>query len=467
MRTALFISHANPEDNAFAMWLGAKLSAMGYDVWADVLKLKGGQDWQRQLEEALREKSRKVLVVASPHSVAKQGVRNEIQIAHNVGQSIEDKQFIIPLRLAPFDAPFLIAHLQYIDFSAGWTAGLKELLDTLENTYQVSKTTSTTTQFWRDAHLRYSGTLLLEDETLTSNWLSIERVPRIVRYCDFKPGISIGHSQARIRSSQVPLVPFRRGFLTFEDMDELQAHFGSELPITAIDELGTDHFLAQGWQAHGIQDYVARNHFVDLCRQALDNFFRANRLAKFVMSNGRSVWWTPVGIRSEGFIAFDWNKTISGRRQIIGFSKKRKLFWHFGVSALARHWPIRHVRFRAHLIFTEDGRTPIYEARKMHRLRRSFAKSWRNARWRDMLLAFLSSVSTDKEAIVIPMSSRESLHLTLPPITFRSPVSMVGGEPPISEDQDDPDIPDSVEIPDGDDLDEVETDYNSDGKMMA
>jgi hypothetical protein len=36
-RQALFISHAAPEDNAFTLWLGAKLSALGYEVFADVL----------------------------------------------------------------------------------------------------------------------------------------------------------------------------------------------------------------------------------------------------------------------------------------------------------------------------------------------------------------------------------------------------------------------------------------------
>ena len=54
-RAAIFISHAAPEDNAFTIWLGAKLAAMGYEVWADVLRLKGGDDWQRKLESALRQ----------------------------------------------------------------------------------------------------------------------------------------------------------------------------------------------------------------------------------------------------------------------------------------------------------------------------------------------------------------------------------------------------------------------------
>ncbi|WP_230487985.1 toll/interleukin-1 receptor domain-containing protein [Novosphingobium sp. ES2-1] len=51
-REAIFISHASPEQNMFTLWLGAKLAAMGYEVWADVLRLKGGDDWQRKLEQA-------------------------------------------------------------------------------------------------------------------------------------------------------------------------------------------------------------------------------------------------------------------------------------------------------------------------------------------------------------------------------------------------------------------------------
>ena len=78
-RDAIFISHANPEDNEFTVWLGAQLTAAGYEVWADVLRLRGGQDWQRLLEDALRNKTCKVLLVGTEHGVRKQGVRNEIQ----------------------------------------------------------------------------------------------------------------------------------------------------------------------------------------------------------------------------------------------------------------------------------------------------------------------------------------------------------------------------------------------------
>ena len=47
-------------------WLGAKLTALGYEVWADVMRLRGGSDWSRDLEEALRLRAAKVLLVCTP-----------------------------------------------------------------------------------------------------------------------------------------------------------------------------------------------------------------------------------------------------------------------------------------------------------------------------------------------------------------------------------------------------------------
>lgn len=95
-REAIFISHAALKDNAFTIWLGARLSALVYEVWADVLRLKGDDDWQRKLEYALRHCACKILLVANPNAVHKQGARNEIQIASAVTRKLQDNVFIIP-----------------------------------------------------------------------------------------------------------------------------------------------------------------------------------------------------------------------------------------------------------------------------------------------------------------------------------------------------------------------------------
>lgn len=129
-RSSLFISHAS-EDNDFTMWLGSRLSGAGYDVWADVLRLKGGDDWSRVLEDALRNKAAKMLWVATRAGCVKQGVRNEIQIATDVMRKLGDDNFIIPLKLDDCEAPFQAVHIQWIDFRGGWGSGFAELLENL------------------------------------------------------------------------------------------------------------------------------------------------------------------------------------------------------------------------------------------------------------------------------------------------------------------------------------------------
>lgn len=273
-------SHAAPEDNAFTLWLGAKLAALGYEVWADVLRLRGGDDWQRKLEHALRHRAAKVLLVANPRAVDKQGVRNEVQIASDVAGKIGDQEFIIPLRLAAFEAPFLIAHAQYIDFQRGWAAGLAELLNVLDETYKVPRQGRDQSATWREVQL------------------------------------------------------------------------------------------------------------------------------------------------------------VHGR----------------AVTA-----PFRHVRVISRLIFTEDGQKPFEDAAKMHRLRRSFAKTWRNARWRDMLLAFLHWLADGGAEWRVPVSSDEALVLRLPPVTWMAPVSMpLDAEVPEMDDDDpsDDDEVDEFEEEDGSDAED-------------
>ena len=147
-RTALFISHATPEDNDFVRWLGAKLTALGYEVWADVMRLRGGCDWSRELEEALRRRAGKVLVVCTPTGLDKDGVRNEIEIASGLGKQLGDREFIIPLRLESYEAPFRIAQAQYVDFKGGWARGFAELADLLSQFSSLRKEPGRSTEAW-------------------------------------------------------------------------------------------------------------------------------------------------------------------------------------------------------------------------------------------------------------------------------------------------------------------------------
>ena len=422
-RTAIFISHANPEDNAFTLWLGAKLSAIGYEVWADIFCLSGGDDWQRRLEHALRCRARKVLLVANAKSVQKQGVRNEIQIASEVANMIDDHEFIIPLRLAPYKPPFLVAHAQYIDFRGGWSKGLAELLSTLEGTYNIPQTPKTSCSLWRDIQLLHAKEIANSPEPLMSNWLCIKRIPETIRYYNFDGGINHDHAQQKVKSAPWPTSKYRRGFLAFAPLDDLRDHFGSDLPLYVESELDTRQFVESGWPRLQMNLLDSRKIFSDLSRQATENLLRLKGLKAYKLSGKRLAWWIPIGIGPEGRIAFRWSQ-LSGSRQIQGKSERRSMRWHFGVSFTIYSSPIQHIRLISRLIFTIDGYEPIGNPKRMHRWRRSFAKSWRNDRWRDMLLAFLHWLGEGNDTILVPVSTDSELAFELPPISWIAPVSI-------------------------------------------
>lgn len=134
MRDMLFVSHANPEDNEFALWLTRRLSADGYSVWCDNTRLLGGEDFWRVAETAIRTRTYKFLYVLSKTSNVKDGPRNELQIAVNVAKTHKLHDFIIPLRVD--DLPYtemniLLTRLIAIPFEIGWASGYQQLLTKL------------------------------------------------------------------------------------------------------------------------------------------------------------------------------------------------------------------------------------------------------------------------------------------------------------------------------------------------
>jgi hypothetical protein len=417
-RQALFISHATPEDNAFTLWLGAKLAALGYEVFADILRLRGGDDWERVLESAIRDKTAKFLLVATPQGVQKQGVRNEITIAAQTGKKLSDDQFIVPLRLAPFDAPLQIAHAQYIDFSKGWAHGLSELLTLLDEVKIPHTNSAMNTGLWQGIQLKDARAIAAKPEQLISNWIAIESLPEQIYFYDFKSGISIGKAQKAIQEAPIPLAGFNRGFVSFAPLHQLQDYFGPDLPLERVSERATENFLNDGWYDLHLAARDARAKFTDITRQSFNGFFQAKGLKSFELASGRLTWWPTSAHATLKRQSFKWDDGPSGSRQIVGQSNKRGFHWHYGVTCWARTMPLRHIRVAGRVVFTSDGHSPIGNAKRLHRLRRSFCKSWRNDKWRDLLLAFWFWLSEGAKLVEVPMGEGAALRLTLPPMIF-------------------------------------------------
>ena len=369
------------------------------------------------LEDAIRSKAAKFLLVATPHGVQKQGVRNEITIATETAKRIVDKTFIVPLRLAPFDAPLLIAHAQYIDFSKGWAPSLSELLSLLSETVVPKALANANADIWRSVQLKDAHSISDASERLVSNWLPIESLPEQIFFYDFKGGISLGKAQKAIQESPIPIVQFNRGFLSFALIHQLQDWFGPDLPLDCIADTSIDDFLNDGWPDQHILTRDARAKFTDLVRRAMDAFFLAKGLHSFELASERLVWWPTANRASLKKLSFSWpDGGPFGLRQIVGRSKTGGFFWHYGVSCWARTAPVRHVRVAGRVVFTSDGASPLGDARRLHRLRRSFCKSWRNPKWRDLLLTFWHWLAEGASTLEIQMGEDVVMRLRLPPL---------------------------------------------------
>ena len=126
MRDLLFISHANPEDNEFTLWLALQLAKEGYKVWCDLTGFLGGEDTWRDIDKLIREKTAKFLYVLSRTSNVKIGSLKELQVAENIARDNELLDFIIPLHIDDLphrEINIQLARLNAISFDKGWPNG--------------------------------------------------------------------------------------------------------------------------------------------------------------------------------------------------------------------------------------------------------------------------------------------------------------------------------------------------------
>ncbi|MFN8529029.1 MAG: NB-ARC domain-containing protein [Anaerolineae bacterium] len=83
-RDGVFISYATGDGTAFAEGLRAALTAHHIDVWQDVIKLRGGDNWWQQIVEAITS-VKYVLMVLTPLALGRPTVQKEWRLARQEG----------------------------------------------------------------------------------------------------------------------------------------------------------------------------------------------------------------------------------------------------------------------------------------------------------------------------------------------------------------------------------------------
>jgi hypothetical protein len=118
-----FFSYAR-QDSAFVLRLAKELRDVGIDLWLDQLDIRGGQHWDRAVEDALQT-CQGMIAVLSPDALASHNIVDEVSYA------LEERKTIIPILLRPCTIPFRLRRVSYIDFTADYETGFSQLLGAL------------------------------------------------------------------------------------------------------------------------------------------------------------------------------------------------------------------------------------------------------------------------------------------------------------------------------------------------
>jgi hypothetical protein len=407
-RDVLFISHATPDDNEFVRWLGTRLTGYGYKVWADIFDLAGGTPFWISIEDAIRKKAAKVVMVVSHASCdpGRSGVRNEISVTDAVKKSLKDDGFIIPVRIddVPFaDLPIQIHQLNAIDFSKGWGAKLADLVDTLTKAGVPRVVTDLTAEFdrWRAASIRSDVVVERGEEPLLTSILPIVRLPEEISFYGYE-GENRKFEEV-VKGLPHPSAWHNRLLVSFAAAPEIQEHLPPEFTVALRAEAPFSAFL-EGTLTDPIGPHRrdASNAVVRMLRESFEQNLADRGLLRYEASAG-GVMFFPRGLLPDDRVTYINAKGRDTYKQVVGFSKVLNAHWHLGMRVVIRLDEPPSVRLRPFIVFTRDGKEPLKDADEMTKLRRRFCRSWFNHVWRPLFQAFYEFFGDRADAVRIDL----------------------------------------------------------------
>ncbi|MGD0461643.1 MAG: toll/interleukin-1 receptor domain-containing protein [Tepidisphaeraceae bacterium] len=407
-REAVFVSHANPEDNAFATWLTLRLAREGYKMWCDVVKLFGGDDFWRDVENAIRQNTRKFIFVTSRASNQKQGTLQELAVASGVASQLNDTGFIIPVKID--DLPFAEHNIQInrlvaIPFTNGWPEGLGSLLKALDEDAVPKPNAAGPASIasWWNSNRLNAQIVTKNPETLWTNWFPLKEMPKQL----FAWQVPL---DATLPAS-FPHPTYRYGdwLFAFANAEELIGK--AQSPTGGVgykikDYLTHDPPIRMGLKRHEVATTVKQ-----LLRRAWEKLAVERKLPLYDLSSARKTLWFPSGSVSGNTVTFIGVEGKKSRRDVCGYSTKTRLtgdkykrYWHFGLEAMPILFPSPALALKSHVVFTLDGNNINGDVKAQHRARRNQCKDWWNDKWRDLTLSAVAWLAQGSSAVRLPVS---------------------------------------------------------------
>ncbi|WP_128931676.1 toll/interleukin-1 receptor domain-containing protein [Bradyrhizobium zhanjiangense] len=430
-RSLLFISHANPEDNAAASWFATQLSLLGYDVWCEVKNAHAGESglWLKVQKKIENDAAKFIFILsnASRDFEKKQGVYKEVQAASNTKRD----NFIIPLRIEKLkgSVPIIISPDLHVD-SENWAHGLKELQERLikDGVPKARTPDYERIKSWWPAVSAREVLVKPDPCEIDSNVFPFQALPPYIHFLKVtSEGNRLsGLDQIKgVLSATLPFSvngPHAISFARANDYLELTQGFD----IADEHVLPTAEFLEEGHPALNIAADTARNTVTYLIAASLEGQLASKGLSnKALRYSRRKIWFPAHGLIGRN----SYRYADAGKRPApVWFggtvtSFRKKYAWHFAVQPavdLRTHFGVllspKIIVSKVYDSASGEKPVPLDDNRIGKKL------SWWNDEWRKKLLAFMHWLSDGHHVVRIPIGYQEVLLSALPK-TETSPMS--------------------------------------------
>ncbi len=431
-RDHIFISYAT-EQSALCDWLARRLAAEGYAVWYDRLKLLGGENWPSDIDEAINQRTFRMLALLSQASMKKPNPQGEWLKGTAIGSQLGIEDFVIPLNtegLRPDQITWNLQPINYIPFCPSWAEGLTALLKKLQSVGAPRVLDNGR----RVAIASIVGTSAVDEEPeeLISNCFEVVQTPRYIHKYEAESNLSRGERRA-LRREWACRDVFGRRVLAFED------------PPSAVS--ARTRFQCVGrvpWQDTAEVDGIdTRDLVVSLIHRCLDSLLRDAGMEYSVTAepgreggrrNRRNTrktgqWYLPRGFLGNDRVSFTFP---DGKRS-----------WFSGVGE--RTYPTRDGGevYRYHLspsfsvltdtidpfvlllrnrVYLTDASGTLLTKQRILSRRKHLCKTWFNREWAARTLGIAQLLADEDLYIRFGPEGEQQLVISAMPIVSKAPL---------------------------------------------
>lgn len=392
MKDTVFISHATPTDNTFAVWLATKLELCGYKVWIDINNLSPSVDFWNTIDQTIRNEAVKFIFVMSNASIDpnRDGVRKELAVADKVRR--QNANFIIPVRIENIsfnDLPIEVIRLNAIDFNNDWAKGLDELLQYLtdENVPKINATgaSESYTNRWNNSQGQTRSQIIETEDEYYSNLFLVDLPPFVYIYKTSDAEAVLKSRHIPVKKNNTVVISFACNKCVCEWVDR-KIEYEKIRTEDAINICKKPKFILGEKITNLSRDVIS------IINWSIGDMLYSHGMIRYKVSQktSKNVYYFPFGTKSKRFGGIR-EKKLSG----VYKSTKR---WHYGLSGYFTNYPMQGIIFKWHLVFSDEKGHLLSDSSQIA-ARRSKGRLLYNNQWKEYMQTSMYFLSAGTSSI--------------------------------------------------------------------